>query len=254
LRFRTSGLHLVCVDLSVVIPVRDEAGNVAPLLAEVRSVLEGRLAYEVIVVDDGSADGTAERLTELLAREPRLRVLRHARPSGQSAALATGVREARAAWVATLDGDCQNDPADIPRLLAARDAPKRLPNLQLVGGWRRRRYDGFAKRAASRLANAFRRRLLEDGAPDTGCGLKLFRRESFLALPQFDHMHRFLPALLRRNGGTVVFVEVSHRPRASGRSKYGIRDRLWVGIADTFGVLWLMRRASAPAFQELGRP
>ncbi len=242
------------MDISVVIPARDEAGNLEPLLAEVRSALEGRLDYEVIVADDGSSDGTAERLADLRGQHPRLRVLRHARPYGQSAALVTGVREARAAWVATLDGDCQNDPADILRLLSARDACGRPPNLQLVGGWRRRRRDGFVKRAASRVANAFRGRLLEDGAPDTGCGLKLFLRESFLALPRFDHMHRFLPALVRRNGGAVVFVEVAHRPRSSGRSKYGIRDRLWVGVADTFGVLWLMRRAAAPAFREVTRP
>jgi dolichol-phosphate mannosyltransferase len=241
------------MDLSVVIPVRDEAGNVAPLLAEVRSALEGRLAYEVVVVDDASSDGTADRLAEMLARWPRLRVLRLARPAGQSAALATGVREARADWVVTLDGDCQNDPADIARLIAARDAAEPNQDLQLVGGWRRRRHDGFAKRAASRVANLFRRRLLGDGAPDTGCGLKLVRRQSFLELPQFDHMHRFLPALVRRNGGAVTFVEVSHRPRASGRSKYGIRDRLWVGIADTLGVLWLLRRTSVPSFRELGR-
>jgi dolichol-phosphate mannosyltransferase len=237
------------VDLSVVIPARNEAGNLEPLLAEIRSVLEGRLAYEVIVVDDGSSDET----TRCLGRpaDTRLRVLRHPRPLGQSAALTTGVRAARAPWVVTLDGDGQNDPADIPRLLAVRDSLSSPPDLRLVGGRRSRRRDGPIRRISSRVANAFRAGVLHDGTADTGCGLKLFPRETFLSLPAFDHMHRFLPALVRRGGGQVAFVDVRHRPRRYGRSKYGIRDRLWAGIVDTFGVLWLTRRALAPGSREV---
>ncbi len=239
------------MDLSVVIPARDEAANLEPLLVEIGCVLGGRLAYEVIVVDDGSADGTARDLARARAANPRLRVLRHDRHLGQSAALAAGVRAARASWVVTLDGDGQNDPADILRLLAARDAPGRRPDLRLICGWRRRRRDGPLRRVSSRAANAFRAAVLRDHTPDTGCGLKLFRRDVFLALPAFDHMHRFLPALVRRDGGSVLFVEVRHRPRRHGRSKYGIRDRLWVGILDTFGVLWLARRTLRTAFREV---
>jgi dolichol-phosphate mannosyltransferase len=239
------------VDLSVVIPARDEAGNLEPLLVEIDRVLGDRLAYEVIVVDDGSADGTARALARARAANPRLRVLRHDRHLGQSAALAAGVRAARAAWVVTLDGDGQNDPADILRLLAARDAPARRADLRLICGWRRRRRDGPVRRLSSQVANAFRAAVLRDETPDTGCGLKLFPRDVFLALPAFDHMHRFLPALVRREGGSVIFVEVRHRPRRHGRSKYGIRDRLWVGIVDTFGVLWLARRALRTVFREV---
>jgi dolichol-phosphate mannosyltransferase len=238
------------VDLSLVIPARDEAESLDPLLAEVREALEGRLDYEVIVVDDGSADDTAERLLRARAAFPRLRVIRHRRPYDQSAALLTGVQAARAPWIVTLDGDRQNDPADIGLLLAARDAAEAGPELQLVGGVRRDRKDGPAKRLASRIANTVRSRLLRDGTADTGCGLKLFRRDAFLALPAFDHMHRFLPALIRRAGGATLTVEVGHRPRRHGRSKYGIGDRLWPGIVDLLGVFWLSRRPLDPRGDE----
>ncbi len=233
------------MDLSVVIPVRNEAPNLAPLVAEIGRALDGRLDYEIVYIDDGSRDATASELARLAADLPRLRFLRHAESCGQSAAIRTGVKAARAPWIATLDGDGQNDPADIPRLCDiawAAPAERRL----LVAGQRQKRHDPWSKRMASRGANAVRRWLLGDRTIDTGCGLKLFRRDLFLDLPAFDHMHRFLPALVIRQGGEVVPVAVHHRPRERGRSNYGVLDRLWVGIVDLFGVMWLMRRAKNP--------
>jgi dolichol-phosphate mannosyltransferase len=240
------------MDLSVVIPVRNEQDNIAALIAEIRAALDGRLDYEVVYVDDGSTDATAERLAAAQRDFPRLRVLRHAQSCGQSAALATGVRAARGAWIATLDGDGQNDPADIPKLWAMAQERDRPANLQLVAGWRRRRQDSWLKRLSSRIANAVRARLLKDATPDTGCGLKLFPRAVFLELPYFDHMHRFLPALVQRNGGRTVSVEVNHRPRTRGTSKYGVHNRLWVGIVDLIGVMWLQRRMRRPQVLESG--
>jgi dolichol-phosphate mannosyltransferase len=234
------------VEVSVVVPVRNEAENVEPLLHEIRAALDGRLAYEVIYVDDGSTDATAARLITAAAEFPRLRVIRHAEPCGQSAALWSGVRAARAPWIATLDGDGQNDPADIPKLLAVLRDPTAPPMLRLVTGHRRRRRDSTLKRLSSRIANGVRARLLDDRTPDTGCGLKLIQRETYLALPFFDHMHRFLPALVQREGGATVSVEVKHRPRMRGRSNYGMHDRLWAGIVDLVGVLWLKRRMKHP--------
>lgn len=242
------------LDLSVVVPVYNEAENIGPLIAEIRAALDGRYAYEVIYVDDGSQDGSAQILAELQPATPQLRVLRHSRSCGQSTAIHTGVRAARAEWIATLDGDGQNDPADIPLLLRALDDPQRPANLQLVGGWRRARKDSALKRFSSRVANGVRSRLLGDATPDTGCGLKLFRRERFLELPYFDHMHRFLPALVLRSGGAVASVEVNHRPRTRGQSKYGLHNRLWVGIVDLFGVMWLKRRSRIPEVVELLAP
>jgi dolichol-phosphate mannosyltransferase len=244
------------MDLSLVIPVRNEQPNVAPLVAEIRAALDGRLDYEVIYVDDSSTDDTPERLAELSRDFPRLRAVRHQRNCGQSAALLTGVRLARAPWVATLDGDGQNDPADIPAMLAtlrgqAAGPDRSADGLQLVCGHRRKRMDSVAKRFSSRVANAVRGRLLRDRTPDTGCGLKLFSREAFLALPHFDHMHRFLPALIIRSGGRVVSTPVAHRPRLRGRSHYGMFDRLWVGIVDLLGVMWLTRRAKRSPVIEL---
>lgn len=245
------------MQLSIVVPVRNEADNVLPLLAEIHAALEGGAAgpgdFEVIYVDDGSSDGTLARLGEALAHYPRLRVLAHRAGCGQSAALMTGVRAARGAWIATLDGDGQNDPADIAKLLAARDAA-RQPGLRLVSGNRSKRRDSWLKRVASRVANGVRSRLLGDATPDTGCGLKLIERAAFLGLPFFDHMHRFLPALVQRDGGATLIVEVSHRPRTRGHSNYGALDRLWVGIVDLFGVLWLKRRARRPEASEMKRP
>jgi dolichol-phosphate mannosyltransferase len=241
------------VQLSIVVPVRNEADNILPLLAEIHAALDNRGEFEVVYVDDGSTDATPQRLAEALVRYPRLRVLVHRISCGQSAALMTAVRAARGEWVATLDGDGQNDPADIPKLLAARDAAQPA-NLQLVAGYRKRRRDTWLKRMSSRIANGVRSRLLGDATPDTGCGLKLIARAACLELPFFDHMHRFLPALVQRNGGATIVVEVNHRPRTRGISNYGLFDRLWVGIVDLFGVMWLQRRARRPQVTELRRP
>ena len=225
-------------EISVVIPVCNEADNVGPLAREIVAALQGR-AFEILFVDDGSTDGTAEALRTLRVSIPQLRVLRHSFRSGQSAAVCSGVRHARAAWIATLDGDGQNDPADIPALFEARK------QAELVMGNRTRRRDTWLRHAQSRVANGVRGRLLGDGTPDTGCGIKVMRRDVFMDLPRFDHMHRFLPALFLRAGARVVSVPVSHRPRERGTSKYGLFDRLWVGIVDIFGVMWLRRRFRA---------
>ena len=196
-------------------------------------------------MDDGSTDATAAEILRLTRQVPQLRLLRHAQSCGQSAAIRTGVRAARAAWIATLDGDGQNDPADIPELWElARAAPPASP--LLVAGYRRIRQDSRSKRAASQIANRIRSQLLGDDTQDTGCGLKLFSRTLFLDLPDFDHMHRFLPALVLRAGGNVRSVPVNHRQRRGGVSKYGVLDRLGVGIVDLFGVMWLQRRATHP--------
>lgn len=232
--------------LSVVVPVRDERENVATLLAEIHEALAGLGELEVLYVDDGSRDGTAEALVEACARYPRLRVVRHSEACGQSAALRSGVRAARFPWVATLDGDRQNDPRDLPALLALVSPGRRAPGLELIAGNRVTRRDTWLRRLSSRVANGVRSWLLGDRTPDTGCGLKVFGRDFFLALPYFDHMHRFLPALALREGGGVVSVPVSHRPRAAGRSKYGVSNRLWVGIVDLLGVAWLQRRMRRP--------
>ena len=229
-------------ELSVVVPAHNEADNLAPLVAEIGDALEGRVDYEVVCVDDGSDDGTAERLATLALEVPRLRFIRHGERQGQSAATVHGVIAAQGTWIATLDGDGQNDPADIPRLMDAMGDPGGRGNLRLVIGERRRRQDPLVKRIAGRLANAVRARFLGDATRDGGCGLKVFHRRSFLALPHFDHMHRFLPALFLRNGWAVATVPVNHRPRRHGRSHYGVLDRAFVGITDLAGVLWLKRR------------
>ena len=237
------------MDLSVVIPVFNEVGSIAFLVDEVCNCLGAALEYEVIVVDDGSTDTTPDVLQASCRQHPRLRVLRHASRCGQSAAIGSGVQAARAPWIATLDGDGQNDPADILRLYLAMD---RSPDdTQLVIGYRRQRRDSWLKRVASRVANAVRATVLGDATPDTGCGLKVFARATFLALPQFDHMHRFLPALVRRQGGTVLSVDVQHRARRQGESKYGIHNRLWVGMVDLLGVWWLQRRTRVPVVTEI---
>jgi dolichol-phosphate mannosyltransferase len=223
-------------EISVVVPVCNEEENVGPLAAEIAHALNGR-NFEIVFVDDGSTDGTADAaLASRNAGIPQLRLLRHSFRCGQSAAVWTGVRHARAPWIATLDGDGQNDPADIPKLIAGRGAAL------LVMGNRTSRRDTWLRRLQSRVANGVRAALLGDGTPDTGCGIKLMNREAFLELPRFDHMHRFLPALFQRAGAAVVSVPVNHRPRRRGQSKYGLLDRLWVGIVDIFGVMWLKRR------------
>jgi dolichol-phosphate mannosyltransferase len=234
------------MELSVVIPVYNEADNIAPLVAEIRAALDGKLAYEIVYADDASGDGTAAALETLASGGAPLRVVRHRARCGQSAAIRSGVKAARAPWIATLDGDGQNDPADIPSLWALRT---RHDGPVMIAGQRTKRRDSWSKRISSRWANAVRRRLLKDDTPDTGCGLKLFERALFLELPYFDHMHRFLAALMIRQGVRVVSVPVNHRPRLRGASKYGFWDRLWVGIADLLGVMWLQRRASIPRLE-----
>lgn len=239
--------------LSIVVPVQNEQDSILPLLEEIDAALPDPDGLEIICVDDGSADGTRGRLVEAMRRFPRLRVLAHESRCGQSAALLTGFRAARGEWIVTLDGDGQNDPADIPRLLAAREQSGR-GDLQLICGTRIARQDPGLKRFASCIANGVRARLLGDATPDTGCGLKLILRSAALQLPAFDHMHRFLPALVQRNGGATVSVEVGHRARRHGRSHYGVLDRLWTGIVDLLGMLWLKRRALRPRATELPRP
>jgi len=236
------------MELSVVIPVRNEAQNVAPLVAEIVAALAGGIDYEIVYVDDGSSDGTVAEIEKLQRGNPALRLVRHRARAGQSAAIRSGVKAARAGWIATIDGDGQNDPADIPRLWAmARNAND--PRL-LIAGQRTQRRDSAVKRVSSRVANKVRGRLLGDDTPDTGCGLKLFPRALYLDLPFFDHQHRFLPALVLREGGRVVSVPVNHRPRERGASNYGTLDRLWVGIVDLAGVMWLKRRAGQAITRE----
>lgn len=231
-------------EISVVIPVCNEQENVVALAREIAAALAGS-EHEVLFIDDGSTDATAEMVRRARAEGiPQIRLLRHSFRSGQSAALHTGARAARAAWIATLDGDGQNDPADIPKLIGARAATAN-EQVRLVMGHRVARHDTAWRRVQSRIANGVRARLLRDATPDTGCGIKLLHRETFLELPYFDHMHRFLPALFRRAGAQVISVPVQHRARAGGRSKYGMLDRLWVGIVDLFGVMWLARRYRA---------
>jgi dolichol-phosphate mannosyltransferase len=247
-RLVTPGQSLL---LSVVVPVRNEAPNIRPLIAEIAAALRG-IEHEIIYVDDGSTDATPQLLAAAAAAGD-IRWRRHARSCGQSAALVTGARTARGEWLATLDGDGQNDPADIPRLLAratATDAGLILFAAPvLFAGHRVRRHDSLMKRIASRVGNGVRSRVLGDHTSDTGCGLKLLRRETFLELPSFDHMHRFLPALVLRAGGTVESVPVEHRPRRHGRSNYGTLVRLWVGLFDLVGVFWLQCRWTRPQIE-----
>ena len=235
--------------LAVVVPVFNERDNIPPLLAEIATALRGRIDFEIIYVDDDSSDDSVAVLAAARATYPELRVIKHLTRSGQSTAVWNGVNAARAPWIATLDGDGQNDPADIPKLLAARaDA---APEVRLFAGWRTTRRDSFNKRISSKIANSVRSRMLRDNTTDTGCGLKLFEREIFLRLPYFDHMHRYLPALVKRAGYASTSVPVGHRPRTAGTSKYGMLDRLWVGLADLRGVAWLMRRAKVTRTEEL---
>ena len=232
-------------DFSVVVPVRNEADNISPLIAELKTVMTALQPYEIVIVDDGSDDATPEVLRDQARACPELRVIRHRSSVGQSAAITTGVNEARAGIIITLDGDGQNDPADIPALLDRfREADN--PDLLLVTGERQKRRDSLLKRLSSRVANAVRGTLLGDHTPDTGCGLKVFSRPAYLAMPGFDHMHRFLPALMLCQGGHVLSVPVNHRARQHGATKYGVFDRLGVGIVDLFGVMWLQRRSGTP--------
>ncbi len=237
--------------VSVVIPVRNEAGNIGPLLSEIVSALEKKAAFEVLFVNDGSTDRTESELTLLMASRPWLRHVKHETSCGQSAATRTGVEHARAPVVVTLDGDGQNDPAFISSLLDA--LAQGAPRVGLVAGQRVRRRANPFKKLQSRIANAVRSAVLRDGTRDTGCGLKAFRRDVFLRLPYFDGLHRFLPALVRRAGYDIAYVEVIDRPRRAGKSNYGMWDRLWIGIMDLFGVWWLIRRCRVPKVSEVKR-
>lgn len=229
------GSRVACA-LSLIVPAYDEAPNLEPLFARVLETFGGRDDWELVLVDDGSRDGTGAQIAALAARDPRVVGVRLARNQGQSAALAAGVREARGDVIATLDADGQNDPSDLPLLLA------RLPGHDAVVGYRLRRQDSFVRRASSRIANAIRNRISRDDIRDTGCSLKVFRAEALRTIPWFDGMHRFLPTLLRYQGFTVVEVPVSHHPRRAGKSKYGIRNRALRAFVDLLAVRWMRER------------
>jgi dolichol-phosphate mannosyltransferase len=240
--------------LSVVVPVFNEQDNLEPLIREILAALRGNAQlqggdFEIVYVDDCSRDATLDTLKRLKNEIPELRVVRHVNQSGQSTAVRTGVKAARGAWIATLDGDGQNDPADIPKLLAERE--KSPADVKLFAGWRVQRKDTGSKRWASKFANAVRSRMLQDATPDTGCGIKLFEREAFLDLPYFNHMHRYLPALMQRAGWKTVSVPVNHRHRTSGVSKYNNLNRALVGLRDLRGVAWLIVRSKRTAVEEL---
>jgi len=230
-------------EISVLVPVMNEQGNIRPLIDEIVAVYKGR-AFEIIYVDDASNDGTADELAQAVSAIPQLRVFTHENRSGQSAAVRTGLLAAHAPLVAVLDGDGQNIPADLPALEAALLAVR--PAIGMAGGVRVTRKDTPMRRRASAIARFLRLKLLRDDHPDSGCGLKIVDREVFLRLPFFNHMHRFMPALVRREGGVVLAVPVGHRQRSLGQSKYGILDRLIVGISDMLGVIWLLRRTPQP--------
>ncbi len=238
--------------LSVVVPVRNEADNVAPLVGEISAALDGQWDFEIVYVNDGSTDDTAGALATLMKTQPRLRHVRHAQSCGQSCAVRSGVRAARGAIIVTLDGDGQNNPAFLPALVRA--VEQGGDKVGLAAGQRIGRKDTGFKKVQSRIANAVRNAVLRDGTRDTGCGLKAFRRDVYLGLPYFDGLHRFMPALVRRDGFDVAYVDVVDRPRLHGVSNYGLWDRLWVGIMDLCGVWWLIRRRKRlPSVSEMSR-
>lgn len=239
------------MQLSVVIPVHNEAGNIASLVQEVHDALADICRYEVVVVDDGSTDETPFVLSNLKKRFETLRVVRHQSSCGQSTALMSGIDAAIAPVVATLDGDGQNDPADLPAMWMQLKGAACSQRLWMVAGFRKTRRDSWWRLFCSRVANAVRSRILGDQTPDTGCGIKVFYRDAFLRMPQFNHMHRFLPALIIRSGGTVLSYPVSHRPRIHGRSHYGTLPRLMCGLVDLAGVAWLIRRNNIPVIELL---
>ena len=241
-------------ELSVVVPVFNEAGNILPLLDEVEAALAGVCRFEIVFVDDGSSDATPTELTQAQAKSAAVRVLRHEPRAGKSAALVTGFWAARAPWIQTLDGDRQNDPKDVARIWKKFHAPEPPLALGIVAGVRNRRNDGAIKWASSRIANFVRRNLLRDSTADTGCGFKLIRREVAMQLPFFDGMHRFLPALVRRQGYEIAQEKIEDRARVAGVSKYGFFGRLGAGIFDLFGVFWLTHRANVAQAKEIPRP
>ena len=238
-------------EFSVVVPVFNERDNVTPLVNEIIAALRGKHSFEIVYVDDQSKDDSFQVLKDLMASVPELRVVQHLRQSGQSTAVRNGVKAARGVWIATLDGDGQNDPADIPKLIEARN--KAAPEIKLFAGWRVNRKDTGSKRWASKIANSIRASFLKDETPDTGCGIKLFERAVFMDLPYFDHMHRYLPALVKRAGFQSVSVPVNHRERGSGVSKYNNLGRAWVGLKDLRGVAWLIKRSKVTGIKEVTR-
>lgn len=228
-------------NISIVIPAHNEADNIGTLINEIKQ-LKLEQPYEIIIVDDASSDDTCANVLKLRAEIPELRIVRHEGTYGQSAAVATGIAHAVGELIVTMDGDGQNNPADIPKLVAALlDSENK--NLRMVAGFRKKRNDSAWRILSSKIANSVRSFFLQDQTPDTGCGLKLFYRSAFINLPFFDHMHRFLPALIQMQGGNVISIEVSHRARMHGTSNYGTLDRLWVGIIDMIGVSWLRLRS-----------
>lgn len=243
-------MHILSQKIAAVVPVYNEVGNVEQLIAELQAVLSKHEAYEIIFVDDGSHDGTVDRLVQLSHTIPELKVVQHRKNTGQSASIVTGVRTATMDWIVTLDGDGQNDPADIPKLIARLTEASSHHQPCIIVGNREKRRDTWIRRYSSRIANAVRAKLLNDDCPDTGCSLKLFPRLAFLQLPHFNHCHRFLPALFKRAGFTVLNVPVSHRPRLRGQSKYGIHNRLWTGLIDLLGMIWLIRRPCQADIEE----
>ncbi len=237
--------------ISIVIPMYNEADNVEPFVNEIHDSLKNCVAcFEIVVVDDGSSDGTGDRLSQLSESVSTLRVLKHAGNFGQSSATLTGIRHAQYPWIVTMDGDAQNDPHDIPLLLAELEKQADLAQPLLIAGNRKKRNDSTIRKISSRIGNGVRNALLKDDCMDTGCSLKLFSRDLFLTMPHFNHLHRFIPSLIKRAGGHIVNVPVNHRPRIRGTSKYGVMNRLWVGIVDLFGVRWLMSRPCNPKISE----
>ncbi|MGR8981407.1 MAG: glycosyltransferase family 2 protein [Gammaproteobacteria bacterium] len=240
--------------ISIVVPVHNEGDNILPLLEEIEQAMTPAEDYEIIYVNDGSTDHTESVLKDATSRFKNLRVLGHERSCGQSTAIRTGVKAAVFPVIATLDGDGQNDPADIPHLFEILlHQRNNHPSLSMIAGWRNKRHDSKWRLFSSKLANGVRSSLLGDNTPDTGCGLKVFMKDQFLELPYFDHMHRFLPALMIRAGGRVISEPVNHRARANGRSNYGTLDRLWAGIIDLLGVIWLQKRSKRPEIKEIKR-
>jgi dolichol-phosphate mannosyltransferase len=239
------------MDISIVIPVYNEEESIGELINEITQALASKYKHEIIVVDDGSVDKTVGVLSKIKQELPTLRIIKHLQNSGQSTAIRTGVQYAKSTWIATLDGDGQNDPSDIPNLYDELIHNQDADPWRVVAGYRKKRKDTWLKRISSKYANGIRDKLLRDGTPDTGCGLKVFSRDSFLALPYFDHMHRYIPALFQRQGGRVVSIEVNHRHRTQGMSKYGFHNRLWVGIVDILGVRWLQNRARLTQTEEV---
>ncbi|HNV83203.1 MAG TPA: glycosyltransferase family 2 protein [Arenimonas sp.] len=238
-------------EFSVVVPVFNERDNITPLVNEIVAALRGKHSFEIVYVDDQSKDDSFQVLKDLMGSVPELRVVQHIKQSGQSTAVRNGVKASRGLWIATLDGDGQNDPADIPKLIEARNTA--APEIKLFAGWRVNRKDTGSKRWASKIANSIRASFLKDETPDTGCGIKLFERAVFMDLPYFDHMHRYLPALVKRAGFQSVSVPVNHRERGSGVSKYNNLGRAWVGLKDLRGVAWLIKRSKVTGIKEVSR-